>query len=111
MGKVFFRPHALDPPAFRCRPRFGDSRSSLAGDCRATASGAPDTGVAAARSDFRCLGRRRSGALMRVNHVGEVCAQALYNAQALATPSPTLRRQFQSAAAEETDHLAWTAER
>jgi len=55
--------------------------------------------------------RRRSGALMRVNHVGEVCAQALYNAQALATPNPTLRRQFQSAAAEETDHLAWTAER
>jgi ubiquinone biosynthesis monooxygenase Coq7 len=55
--------------------------------------------------------RRTSGALMRVNHVGEVCAQALYSAQALATPNPTLRRQFANAAAEETDHLAWTAER
>jgi len=49
--------------------------------------------------------------LMRVNHVGEVCAQALYSAQALATPNPALRRQFTEAAAEETDHLAWTAER
>jgi 3-demethoxyubiquinol 3-hydroxylase len=55
--------------------------------------------------------RRRAGALMRVNHVGEVCAQALYSAQALATADPKLRRQFDAAAAEETDHLAWTAER
>ncbi|MGZ5240185.1 MAG: 2-polyprenyl-3-methyl-6-methoxy-1,4-benzoquinone monooxygenase [Caldimonas sp.] len=55
--------------------------------------------------------RRRSGALMRVNHVGEVCAQALYSAQALATPNPELRRKFADAAGEETDHLAWTAER
>jgi ubiquinone biosynthesis monooxygenase Coq7 len=55
--------------------------------------------------------RRESGALMRVNHVGEVCAQALYSAQALATPDPELRRRFGDAAAEETDHLAWTAER
>jgi 3-demethoxyubiquinol 3-hydroxylase len=55
--------------------------------------------------------RRLSGALMRVNHVGEVCAQALYSAQALATPNPELRRQLEQAAAEETDHLAWTAER
>jgi ubiquinone biosynthesis monooxygenase Coq7 len=55
--------------------------------------------------------RRLSGALMRVNHVGEVCAQALYSAQALATPEAALRRQFERAAAEETDHLAWTRER
>ncbi len=55
--------------------------------------------------------RRLSGALMRINHVGEVCAQALYSAQALATPDPALRRQFERAAGEETDHLAWTAER
>jgi len=55
--------------------------------------------------------RRESGALMRVNHVGEVCAQALYSAQALATSDPALRRQFQQAADEESDHLAWTAER
>ena len=55
--------------------------------------------------------RREAGALMRVNHVGEVCAQALYSAQALATRDPVLRTQFQKAADEETDHLAWTAER
>ena len=48
---------------------------------------------------------------MRVNHVGEVCAQALYSAQALATRNPALQQQYARAAAEETDHLAWTAER
>lgn len=55
--------------------------------------------------------RRHAAALMRVNHVGEVCAQALYTAQALSTRDPALRRHFQKAASEETDHLAWTAER
>jgi 3-demethoxyubiquinol 3-hydroxylase len=49
--------------------------------------------------------QRLSGALMRVNHVGEVCAQALYHAQSLTTRDPELRRQFDSAALEETDHL------
>lgn len=52
-----------------------------------------------------------SGALMRVNHVGEVCAQALYTAQALATGNSQLRAQFEQASAEETDHLAWTRQR
>jgi ubiquinone biosynthesis monooxygenase Coq7 len=52
-----------------------------------------------------------AGALMRVNHVGEVCAQALYTAQALATNNATLRAHFQQACAEETDHLAWTRQR
>lgn len=55
--------------------------------------------------------RRLSGALMRVNHVGEVCAQALYSAQALSTRDPVLRAQFEHAAREETDHLAWTQQR
>lgn len=55
--------------------------------------------------------RRLSGALMRVNHVGEVCAQALYTAQALGTRDEELRRQLDAAAREETDHLAWTRER
>lgn len=48
---------------------------------------------------------------MRVNHVGEVCAQALYNAQLLATRDPALRESFHHAAREETDHLAWTHQR
>ena len=55
--------------------------------------------------------RRLSGALMRVNHVGEVCAQALYQAQAIATRDPALRRRFDQAARDEGDHLAWTRER
>lgn len=55
--------------------------------------------------------RRLSGALMRVNHVGEVCAQALYQAQALTSQGDALRRQLDAAAREETDHLAWTRER
>jgi len=55
--------------------------------------------------------KREASALMRVNHVGEVCAQALYTAQALATKDETLRRHLQAACEEETDHLAWTEER
>ena len=54
---------------------------------------------------------REAVALMRVNHVGEVCAQALYDAQALAARSPELRAMFEQAAREETDHLAWTEQR
>ena len=52
-----------------------------------------------------------SAALMRVNHVGEVCAQALYTGQALATQNPALRAKLDAACREETDHLAWTLER
>jgi 3-demethoxyubiquinol 3-hydroxylase len=55
--------------------------------------------------------RRLSGALMRVNHVGEVCAQALYQAQAVTARSASLRAQMAEAAREETDHLAWTEAR
>jgi 3-demethoxyubiquinol 3-hydroxylase len=55
--------------------------------------------------------RRLSGALMRVNHVGEVCAQALYQAQALTARSDTMRQQMLQASREEADHLAWTKQR
>jgi ubiquinone biosynthesis monooxygenase Coq7 len=55
--------------------------------------------------------KRLAGALMRVNHVGEVCAQALYQAQALAASDPRLKAQMAQAAREEVDHLAWTEER
>jgi 3-demethoxyubiquinol 3-hydroxylase len=55
--------------------------------------------------------RRLSGSLMRVNHVGEVCAQALYQAQALTARTESLREQMRVAAREETDHLAWTEQR
>src|SRR5215203_1904523 len=52
-----------------------------------------------------------AGALMRVNHVGEVCAQALYAAQALGTRDLALREHFLQASREEGDHLAWTKAR
>lgn len=55
--------------------------------------------------------RRHSAGLMRVNHVGEVCAQALYQAQGRFARSDALRRQFEQAGREEADHLAWTAQR
>lgn len=55
--------------------------------------------------------RAHSAGLMRVNHVGEVCAQALYQAQKLATDSPELKANFEQAAREEEDHLAWTSRR
>ena len=55
--------------------------------------------------------KRKAAALMRVNHVGEVCAQALYAAQSLTTRDPALRAHFEHAAREETDHLAWTQSR
>lgn len=55
--------------------------------------------------------RRRSAGLMRVNHVGEVCAQALYAAQGRFSSNPQTQAQFSAAAREEEDHLAWTAQR
>jgi ubiquinone biosynthesis monooxygenase Coq7 len=55
--------------------------------------------------------RALSAALMRVNHTGEICAQALYQGQALTARNETARAALASAAAEETDHLAWTARR
>ncbi|WP_374660795.1 2-polyprenyl-3-methyl-6-methoxy-1,4-benzoquinone monooxygenase [Inhella sp.] len=55
--------------------------------------------------------RQESAALMRVNHVGEVCAQALYSAQALTSRRRELAEQLRRAAQEETDHLAWTRQR
>jgi 3-demethoxyubiquinol 3-hydroxylase len=55
--------------------------------------------------------RKHAAALMRVNHVGEVCAQALYQGQALTARDKGMAEQLQKAAREEEDHLAWSAER
>jgi len=55
--------------------------------------------------------KAHAAALMRVNHVGEVCAQALYRGQALTAREPAARQALESAAREEQDHLAWSAER
>lgn len=55
--------------------------------------------------------RRHSAGLMRVNHVGEVCAQALYDSQGRFAQTDEMRQQFAHAGREEEDHLAWTAQR
>ena len=69
----------------------------------------PAQGMAEASLDP--VQKKLAGALMRVNHVGEVCAQALYTAQAAVTRDPQLREHLLEAAREETDHLAWTRQR
>lgn len=91
----------------------GGSRAERATPLPLPSSGG-DTGgtpAAAAAPELTLDERRLSGALMRVNHVGEVCAQALYQAQALATRNIVVKTQMAHAAREEIDHLAWTEER
>ena len=67
--------------------------------------------LAAQTTELAAPDKALSGALMRVNHVGEVCAQALYAAQAMTTQDPALRAHFLAASDEEGDHLAWTRQR
>jgi len=55
--------------------------------------------------------KKHAAALMRVNHSGEICAQALYQGQALTARDPVVQQSLQQAAQEETEHLAWTARR
>lgn len=55
--------------------------------------------------------KKHAGALMRINHVGEVCAQALYLGQSLACCNSEIRSELEKAANEETEHLAWTERR
>jgi len=55
--------------------------------------------------------RKKAAALMRVNHSGEICAQALYQGQALTARDPAVQQKLEHAAQEETEHLAWTAKR
>lgn len=69
----------------------------------------PAAGIQPAELDDR--ERRHVAGLMRINHTGEVCAQALYKGQALLARDEATARHLQQAAAEETDHLAWCGER
>jgi ubiquinone biosynthesis monooxygenase Coq7 len=55
--------------------------------------------------------RKHAVGLMRINHSGEICAQALYQGQALTARDPAVQKELQHAAQEETEHLAWTAKR
>ncbi len=90
----------------------------LAGIERAleTVAGSPEAGRASPaeafdESDMDDSERRHAAGLMRINHTGEVCAQALYDGQAALARSEENRAHLQHAADEETDHLAWCTER
>lgn len=74
-------------------------------------SGRPIPGESLAEPELTAAERRHAGGLMRVNHTGEVCAQALYAAQAMVARDPAVRDQFAQAAREEEEHLAWTSSR
>lgn len=69
----------------------------------------PDDGVPDAVMDEH--EKKQVAALMRVNHSGEICAQALYQGQALTARDPVVQQKLRQAAQEETEHLAWTARR
>lgn len=91
IGEIDKAIKVLSAPATAARPL-------PAGDC---SDAEPVTGEAA----------RLSARLMRVNHAGEVAAQALYQGQALTARTETVAAQMRQAAAEETDHLAWCEQR
>ncbi len=71
----------------------------------------PNPAADVAEADLDAAQRRHAAGLMRINHVGEVCAQALYFGQAAVARDAATRTQLLDAAAEETDHLAWCGQR
>ncbi len=118
-----WRLHENDPSKYRARQRQGSFYNARMDAILNTADAALRTLFATPRASRACptqvspaaelsaAEKRTAGALMRVNHVGEVCAQALYTAQAFATKNKALRAHFIEASAQETDHLAWTRQR
>ena len=71
----------------------------------------PVPGAELAEAELTGESRARAAALMRVNHCGEICAQALYQGQALTARNANARAALERAAQEETEHLAWTERR
>ena len=71
----------------------------------------PVPGDSQPEADLSDEERRNAAALMRVNHCGEICAQALYQGQALMSKDEGIKRALEGAAHEETEHLAWTERR
>ncbi len=88
-----------------------DAQNALETVAGAPRAARPNPGVEEADVVLDEAERRHAAGLMRINHVGEVCAQALYVGQAAVARDPQTRAQLQAAAQEETDHLAWCADR
>lgn len=96
------------PMLDRLIPNFDRALRTLTGTVQ---SSRPMPGADLPAPDLTADERRHAAALMRVNHTGEVCAQALYAAQALVARDPSIRERFAGAAREEEEHLAWTQTR
>jgi len=107
----------MDPSTstFRRRGPFehwvGEAQSALSTVFARARAARPNPGAALPRPALDAAERRHAAGLMRVNHTGEVCAQALYCGQAAVARDPATRAQLMAAAQEETDHLAWCADR
>jgi len=95
-------------PSERLITEFDRALRTLAG---VPAAQRPSPGEALEETALPDPARREAAALMRVNHCGEVCAQALYQGQALTARNATIRAALERAAAEEQDHLAWSSAR
>ena len=100
-----------NPPQFsadRLIAEFDRALRTVAGVARGSR---PRPDAALAEPELDAFERAHAAALMRGNHVGEVCAQALYQGQALTAKDPATRDALRRAAGEEEDHLAWCADR
>lgn len=75
------------------------------------AQGQPSPAQSVKETEMTDVERRHAAGLMRVNHTGEVCAQALYQGQSLTAKLPNVRTEMEEAAKEEIDHLNWCDER
>lgn len=95
-------------PVDRVFAAFQRALDTVAG---AAVAARPSPGAAEPMPELDAHARRHAAGLMRINHVGEVCAQALYDGQAALARDAETRTHLETAAAEETDHLAWCAER
>ncbi len=93
----------------QCLSRFDRALKTVAGGAPPAQRRSPAADVASA--ELNAVERNHVAGLMRVNHTGEVCAQALYKGQALGARSQDVRDAMQQAAAEEVDHLAWCEQR
>jgi ubiquinone biosynthesis monooxygenase Coq7 len=82
---------------------------TLSGEVNQAQRSSPGSGES--ETEMATRDRRHVAGLMRVNHTGEVCAQALYQGQSLTARLPDVREKMEQAAAEEVDHLVWCEER
>src|SRR5438132_2596871 len=87
---------------------FDRALGAVAGVAR---SSRPSPGEGVPESELDAEERAQAAALMRVNHVGEICAQALYQGQSLTARNPEVKAALEQAAREEQDHLAWSIDR